>query len=262
MVEARIAGDPFAAFAPDRYVGTPMCGVCHTEELGSWLVTHHAVAWRTLEVRGKQTDDACTSCHVTGSGQPGGWGGDPDSALVDVGCEACHGPSGPHDGSATEATSTCAQCHDPKHSIAFSVAKGLPLIDHHRVTAMTDAQITARRRALYQGEAPRDLLAFPEGRNVGSAACQSCHPVQHAWWADDPHARAMDRLRDEGSDDPACVRCHATAKASGPPPAEVAEFRTLEGVGCESCHGPGEAHVAAEGGSTTSRGWGTTARCA
>jgi thiol-disulfide isomerase/thioredoxin len=256
LIEARIGGDPWKVFRPGEYQGNNFCAACHLEEQASWRLTHHSVAWRTL-VRGEKAEDpACTRCHVTGAGAEGGWAGDPDSALVDVGCEACHGPGGPHDGERTEARTTCAGCHDADHSIAFSVDKGLPLIDHYEVNALSDAEYDQARRALYAGEAPRELLAFPEGKNVGSAACLGCHAVEHAWWSSSPHANAMASLREEGSDDPACVRCHATAKVSGPPPAAVAGFDTLGGVGCESCHGPGEAHVAAGGGTDNIQGLG------
>ena len=256
LIEGRIEGDIWGVFAPDRYLGNNLCGSCHLEEHASWQLTHHSVAWRTL-VRGENTaDPKCTGCHVTGASQPGGWDGDPDSALVDVGCEACHGPGGPHDGVRTEARDACKGCHDAEHSIAFTVQKGLPLIDHYRVSQMAEAEYDAARRALYAGEAPRELLAFAKGKNVGSAACLSCHALEHAWWADDPHARGMSSLDKEGSTDPACVRCHATAKASGPPPTTLAGFDTLGGVGCESCHGPGEAHVAAGGGTDNIEGLG------
>jgi hypothetical protein len=66
----------------------------------------------------------------------------------------------------------------------------------------------------------------------------------------------MASLRSEGADDPACVRCHATAKQSGLPPTTLGGFRTLDGVGCESCHGPGETHVAAGGGTDNIEGLG------
>ena len=250
LIEGRLAGDPFAALAGSdgtRYLGHAACGACHTQEHASWRLTHHAVAWRTLELRHETGNAECVGCHVTGSAAP---------HLVDVGCEACHGPGGPHDGVPTVPESTCAACHDAKHSIAFSYEKGLPLLDHFAVVGLTPEQVTERRRALYNGEAPRALLALPEGRNVGSAACQSCHAEQHAWWAGDAHARAMDSLRKEGHDDPECVRCHATAVRSGPVPASLDSYQILDGVGCESCHGPGEAHVAAEGGTDNIEGLG------
>jgi hypothetical protein len=55
--------------------------------------------------------------------------------------------------------------------------------------------------------------------------------------------------------DPTCVRCHATAK-SIPAPSELAGFRLDDGVGCESCHGPGKRHVDAGGAPGTIEGLG------
>ncbi len=257
FVEARASGDVWSVFKPGEYLGNNWCGSCHGLEQAAWALTHHSVAWRTLVEAGKTADPACTDCHVTGAGQPTGWRPDDgDSILTDVGCESCHSPGGPHDGTRVDARTTCKTCHDSKHSIAFSVDKGLPLIDHYAPLGMTDDEAKERRMALYNGTAPRELLAFPDGANVGSAACVDCHASEHAWWSDNGHASAMASLRSEGGDDPACVACHATAKRSGLPPQSVAGFRVLEGVGCESCHGPGEAHVAAGGGTDNIEGLG------
>lgn len=246
LIEGRVAGAPFASFTPGRFQGTNHCAACHSSEHLSWGLTHHSVAWRTLVLRDEHDNAACTGCHVVGAGLPGGWNGDPESPLVDVGCEACHGPGGPHDGERLDARTACASCHDAKHSIAFSVEKGLPLIDHYAADALSDPQFQERRRALYDGEAPRELLAFEEGPQLGAAACQSCHPAEHASWSMSAHASAMGALdKDDKRSDPACVRCHATARQSGPPPSELSGFHLLDGVGCESCHGPGGRHVAA-----------------
>ena len=55
----------------------------------------------------------------------------------------------------------------------------------------------------------------------------------------------MASLSEEEAAKVECVRCHASPTASGPEPTELAGFRVDDGVGCESCHGPGEQHVAA-----------------
>ena len=244
LIEARVRKDPFGVFREGEYQGNNHCGACHTVEHQSWSLTHHSIAWRTLQRKSATSDPACTGCHVTGNEEPTGWDGDPQSHLTDVGCESCHGPGGPHDGTRTDPRQTCAACHDDKHSIAFSVEKGMPLIDHFAADHLSEADYDAQRRLLWKGEAPRALLAFPEGEQVGAAACISCHAEQHAIWVDGPHARAMSSLeKDDKRTDPECVKCHATAKRSGPPPAESTSFHTGDGVGCESCHGPGDRHV-------------------
>lgn len=250
LVEMRASANPWAAFGPGEYHGIKTCGACHAAEAESWALSHHSVAWRTLIDDGKDKDPACTGCHVTGSGQPMGWDGtQATDNLTDVQCEACHGPGGPHDGQRTDARSTCATCHDAKHSIAFSVEKGLPLIDHYASNGLDDAAFDAARRALVRGDLPRSLLAFGDGTYVGAAACASCHAGEHTQWAGSGHGKAMAPLAGKpAAEDASCVRCHATRTQSGPPSPHLTDYRVDEGVGCESCHGPGGAHVVAGGG--------------
>ncbi|MCB9691846.1 MAG: redoxin domain-containing protein [Alphaproteobacteria bacterium] len=245
-VRIRAAKDPWSVFG--GYLGNGSCVGCHQQESEGWALTHHSVAWRTLTTRGKDTDPECVSCHVTGAGKPGGWSTDrPD--LTGVGCEACHGPSGPHDGVRDEPKDACATCHDAKHSIRFSLERAVPLIDHYAANAMDDETFRARRMAVVEGQADRSLVAFPTEPTVGAEACKSCHEAEYAQWAGSPHHHAMQTLRDaqkEGQVD--CVRCHATPTRGGPTPTELSGFRVAEAVGCEACHGPGQAHVEAKGG--------------
>lgn len=250
LVEMRTSDDPWAPFGPGEYHGIKTCGACHAAEAESWALTHHSVAWRTLIDGGKDKDPACTGCHVTGAGQPMGWDGtQATDKLTDVQCEACHGPGGPHDGVRTDPKTQCVNCHDAKHSINFSYEKGLPLIDHYAAGDLDDVGFDAARRKLVSGEVPHALLAFGEGTYVGATACLTCHAEEHAQWAGSGHGKAMTPLAGKPSaTDVACVRCHATRTQSGPPSANVADYRVDEGVGCESCHGPGGAHVLAGGG--------------
>lgn len=257
LVEGRAAGDVMSVFEPGRYHGSTFCGTCHGQEYQAWQLTHHSVAWRTLERKEATTDPACVGCHVTGDGVPGGWTGEPHSKLVDVGCESCHGAGGPHDGEVTEAASTCAACHDAKHSLGFDLAVAQPLIDHYAGVGMSDDARRTRRMALFDGSAPQALIRFAGGKNLGPAACISCHGAEHAAWTRDPHSRAMTTLQAKGSaSEVGCVACHATPKVAGPAPDGLDGFRLFEGVGCESCHGPGEAHVASGGAPDTIEGLG------
>jgi hypothetical protein len=113
---------------------------------------------------------------------------------------------------------------------------------------MSDEQIRARLTALMDGEAPRPLLAFPAGPNLGSESCKSCHAEEYKAWKKSPHARAMSSLRGPELEQADCVSCHALAatvvdgpRAQAP---TLADFQPEQGVGCEACHGPGGAHVA------------------
>ena len=134
----------------------------------------------------------------------------------------------------------------------------MPLIDHYGANGKTPEQVRERRMALFDGTAPQALIRFTTGKNLGAARCLECHATEHASWVESPHARAMHTLRAEGHErDPACVRCHATPNEAGPAaPTGIEGYRTLEGVSCESCHGPGEAHVASGGAPGTIEGLG------
>lgn len=257
LVKLRAAGDVWSLFEPGKYLGNRACGACHTQETESWLLTHHSVAWATLVRKENEKDPACVGCHVTGDRQPGGWTPG-NEVLVDVGCEACHGAGGPHDGTRTDPVTTCAGCHDAKHSINFSVAKGMPLIDHFRTNGLDASDWRAEVEKLHEGKAPRALLAF-EGEYVGSTACATCHAAEQAHWKSGPHAAAMGSLaRHKEQGNGGCVKCHATPKATGALGDDPSRYRPEEGVGCESCHGPGGAHVAAGGGTENIVGLGAS----
>ncbi|MCE5268368.1 MAG: hypothetical protein LLG00_10830 [Planctomycetaceae bacterium] len=83
---------------------------------------------------------------------------------------------------------------------------------------------------------------------AGSASCGKCHDQDCRQWRQSKHAVAWRSLEKTGSHvDPECQRCHATGyglpggftslKDDRPP-------RDRVNVGCESCHGPSQAHVA------------------
>lgn len=94
-----------------------------------------------------------------------------------------------------------------------------------------------------------------QGQYVGSAKCGECHTKAFEVWKDTPHAGATDtlvHLDPPRHFDAECVSCHVT----GWSPQEYFPYTTgflsleksplLTSVGCENCHGPGAAHVAAE----------------
>ncbi len=95
------------------------------------------------------------------------------------------------------------------------------------------------------------------GKFVGSTACKDCHSEEHDIWSKTGHAHATDSLVNampQRQYDAECVSCHTV----GWNPQEffpfVSGFESMEktphlvGNGCENCHGPGAAHVAAENG--------------
>ena len=99
---------------------------------------------------------------------------------------------------------------------------------------------------------------------VGSAKCKNCHASeetgnQHAAWQKMEHAKAFEVLASDAAKkvaaekgiadaqkDEKCLKCHVTA--FGVQPEQLAKGFDKElknGVQCESCHGPGEAHMKA-----------------
>lgn len=83
-----------------------------------------------------------------------------------------------------------------------------------------------------------------ESQFVGSQTCMSCHSQSYAVWQTSAHARAYDSLKHEGAHmDPQCLKCHSVGLGQKSGFNRKAPQAHLSGVGCESCHGPGSAHV-------------------
>lgn len=86
-------------------------------------------------------------------------------------------------------------------------------------------------------------------RFVGNAACEGCHEPAFAVWRASKHARAWETL--EAADkhyDFTCVGCHTVGFRAPGGFCSLAETEAepFRDVGCESCHGPGSAHLSAQ----------------
>ena len=82
---------------------------------------------------------------------------------------------------------------------------------------------------------------------VGMDKCASCHKPAMAFWRTTVHAQAWKTLVDGGKQaDYKCVGCHVTGygEIGG---SSLGYTRHLENIQCETCHGPGSAHVAGKG---------------
>jgi hypothetical protein len=107
------------------YATSSLCAACHPSQAAQWKTTSHAQAYATLTLAGKDHDPSCMGCHMTGFLSPGG-AQNFESALqfVDVGCEACHGPSTAHVVSMNKRRGTsrsvdplvCLGCHVPEQN--------------------------------------------------------------------------------------------------------------------------------------------------
>lgn len=78
--------------------------------------------------------------------------------------------------------------------------------------------------------------------------CASCHTDKQAEWLQTKHASAEADLQASGAADESCQACHTVSgrgnvtsdSTGGWPATQDARYHDVQ---CESCHGPGEAHV-------------------
>ncbi len=79
---------------------------------------------------------------------------------------------------------------------------------------------------------------------AGSQTCQKCHQIQYEYWANHPHAHAMETLRKTNNqNDATCIGCHSLGfnETSGYRGTVVPKF--FENVQCESCHTAAVRHI-------------------
>lgn len=121
----------------DIYLGVAACRRCHAGAFDAYTRTGHAQAYKTLSAVHMHRDSGCLPCHSTGYGAAGGFAGArvPGALvdLIDVQCEACHGPARDHsrDGRYLEtARNSCAQCHTAEQDPDFDYATEWEKIEH------------------------------------------------------------------------------------------------------------------------------------
>lgn len=79
---------------------------------------------------------------------------------------------------------------------------------------------------------------------IGTSKCGSCHEDSLNVWHQSKHSRALATLEKEGhSRDPECVSCHVVGLDKQDGFSTRAATPELANVGCESCHGGGNAHA-------------------
>jgi len=120
-----------------RYLGVGTCQQCHADAFQVYMGTAHARAYATLQAQFVHRDTNCVGCHVVGWGDAGGFTGVRKRGtmvdLVDVQCEACHGPGSEHarDGSYREqARKSCVKCHTEETDPSFDYDEDWPKIAH------------------------------------------------------------------------------------------------------------------------------------
>jgi hypothetical protein len=81
-------------------------------------------------------------------------------------------------------------------------------------------------------------------RVAGSEKCRVCHVEEHRRWTESGHHHAWETLqKDQSHVDSYCQQCHTTGFGLPGGFASVRRSSRQTGVGCESCHGPSQAHV-------------------
>lgn len=131
-------------------------------------------------------------------------------------------------------------------------------------TAVAADRTVAATAAMALSSAPGQDTSYTY---VGSKKCKKCHIKQHKSWAKTRMGKAIEILQpgnskeakekfnidvnEDFTKDPTCLKCHTTGFGmpggyAVPDPNDkkaVRKAKKLEGVGCESCHGPGSEYV-------------------
>lgn len=80
---------------------------------------------------------------------------------------------------------------------------------------------------------------------IGTPLCIACHVEAGAVWQATKHPKAYEGLKAQGKQHHLdCVGCHVTGWRQPQGVCRIDETAGREEVGCESCHGPGSAHLA------------------
>ncbi|HDS30345.1 MAG TPA: hypothetical protein ENN67_04790 [Firmicutes bacterium] len=105
----------------------------------------------------------------------------------------------------------------------------------------------ARMTEDYLADIAKAPTGVPEIRHVGytgSDSCRDCHGGQYEHWTETRHARAWTTLEEIGrTREATCIPCHVTGFTGLESIPERMVPYGFRGVGCESCHGPGENHI-------------------
>jgi len=118
----------------ESYLGDRSCKKCHEDLWASYAESQHMRAFRTIRLKGQNTEPECLVCHTTGYRFMNGYEDErPYNDLINVQCEACHGYGSEHarDGKwAAQAKDSCVVCHDQENSPEFDYATYWEKIKH------------------------------------------------------------------------------------------------------------------------------------
>ena len=165
------------------FVGDAGCAACHQAELNVWQKTGHAKAYNALAVvakhpKGRNFDGECIVCHTVGYEYKTGYLNPKATPnLMNVQCEACHGPASLHvDEETANLTKRRGQTHEFAASLSPWKAGGpglMPTAD--KLAAMVAEKDPTRKEAILNGNEQRVY-------NAVYKACLQCHDIDN-----DPH---------------------------------------------------------------------------
>jgi len=236
----KIAKDPAALACltchraiPDRHAREmpvytekrPACTVCHDVH-----VNRASPLFADTGSVGPQGDDrvgsdACDACHENAVRSAGTSVHAPLLGDPEQGCEGCHGGAKAHVDSGgrarfitnplhmspAEASAACLSCHRDAPAHAKDWEKGALAAQNLSCLTCHEAHGTAEGQGRPVGATG---AADGEAHRIGSESCAICHENAHPDLGESVHAKLM---------------------------------KGENAAGCESCHGPGSAHVAGGG---------------
>ena len=137
-------------YSGTSYVKSSACKDCHAEEFRLWEESRHAHAFSILQEKHQDYNPDCVGCHTTGFRKPTGYvnaKSTPD--LMNVQCEACHGPGNEHPEKVGEGYGKvngdfCVTCHTPENSPDFDPVAYRLKIRHWQEKSPTPAAAAAR----------------------------------------------------------------------------------------------------------------------
>lgn len=137
----------------------------------------------------------------------------------------------------------------PYDPAAEKANKALPLLEEY-ARQVKDRNLLA---GIQQVPHPAQIQATKANLTyVGSEKCMGCHAAEFAKWKESKHGHALDALekiaRRPGlrNLDPECVVCHTVGFGYKSGYENAGKTPALKHVGCETCHGPGSGHAAAD----------------
>lgn len=120
-------------------------------------------------------------------------------------------------------------------ALAFLMSVGSLLAEDSTEVAADSAEaVAAPEEEVTTDSTAKAEEAEPEAPKhdyIGAKKCKICHKEQYNSWINTGHANAFELLKPEEKKNETCVVCHITGT--------TAKGEVLEGVQCESCHGPG-----------------------